>query len=150
MQRKLATKRGWQTAYVKFAGIWEGEKSSKHTGKSDRKDAAVMTIVWCIFTEVKKALMRYLLFRCCGLTSNIPSLLVCILELWGLCLFRFQCFSQPSGAFKICFMHTKTTEKEEINYREKYIIQPYYRKKKKLFSGLFQSGNILCWCLGMS
>lgn len=42
---EAGNKRGWQTAYVKFAGIWEGKKSSKHTGKSDRKDAAVMTIV---------------------------------------------------------------------------------------------------------
>lgn len=98
-----------------------------------------MTIVWCIFTEVylrpqmrndeeKKAQTRYLPIWCCGLTSTILSFLIFILRLWGLWLFRFQCFRQLSGVFKISFMYTTTGKK---NYREKYIIQPHWRKKKK-------------------
>lgn len=38
-------KRDWQTAYIKFAGILEGKKGTKQTGKSDRRDVAVMTLV---------------------------------------------------------------------------------------------------------
>lgn len=30
---------------------------------------------------------------------------------------------------EVCFMYTKTMEKEEINYMEKYIIQPHCREK---------------------
>lgn len=79
-------------------------------------------------------------------TSTIPSLLVRILRLR---LFRFQCFSHLSGAFKICFMHTTTTMKKLIT--ERNTLFNLTAGKKKTFQwafpirqrSLLMSGNVL-------
>lgn len=100
----------------------------------------------------KKAQMCFLPFWCCGLISAIPSLLVCILGIWGLWLFRFQCFSQLLGAFKICFMHTTTTggKKKLITERNPlFSLIARNKKYKRAFPirlrqcSLLMSGNVL-------
>lgn len=134
------------------------KKGTKQTGKSDRRDAAVMTIVWCIFGEVylrlrtrkrlgitKEALMCYLPFR-----RIHPQFHHCWFVSSGFVYSDFNVSVIFRGLLRFVLCIQQQQWKKEINYREKYIIQPHCRGKKKLFSGLFQSGNVLCWCLGMS
>lgn len=87
-------KRSWQTAYIKFAGIEEGKKANREKWQEGcgSNDNCLMHFHWGLSLAAnakgwgitKKVQMCYLPLRCCGLTSTILPLLVCILRLWGL------------------------------------------------------------------